>query len=101
MIEAAGMVRDIDAKPGESLMENAKAHGIDSIVAECGGSMVCGTCHVHIPEPWIARLEPPSAMERDMLECVMHPAPNARLSCQIIVTPELDGMEVIVPPSQR
>jgi len=90
----------IDAEPGKSLMESAKVNDIEGIVAECGGSMVCGTCHVHIAEPWGSRLEPPSEMEADMLECVRYPAPEARLSCQIVVTDALEGLEVNIPPGQ-
>jgi 2Fe-2S ferredoxin len=98
---ADGTVRPIDAPPGETLMAAAKAQGVPGIEAECGGSMVCGTCHVHVREPWFSRIGAPSAMETDMLDCALHPAAGSRLSCQIVVTAAMEGMEVGVPPSQR
>ena len=100
-IEPDGGLKEVDTEPGVSLMELAKAKGIDGIEAECGGSMVCGTCHVHIAENWLDMLEPPSSMESDILECVLHPDPCARLSCQIRISAGLDGFEVKVPPAQR
>lgn len=96
-----GSAQEIDAKVGESLMVNAKANGIDGIVAECGGSMVCGTCHVYIGDGWYDRLPAPSDMELDMIDCGLHQQPNSRLACQIQVTGEMDGLEVHVPLSQR
>ena len=100
-IEPDGGLKEVDAEPGGSLMELAKAKGIDGIEAECGGSMVCGTCHVHVAEDWFDRLEPASSMEDDILEFVLHPDRCARLSCQIRLSAELDGLEVTMPPAQR
>lgn len=91
----------IDATPGDSLMQAAKAAGIDGIEAECGGSMVCGTCQVYVGEDWYALLPPASAMEAEMIEYTRHPQPRSRLSCQIVVTAGLEGMDVTTPPSQR
>jgi 2Fe-2S ferredoxin len=96
-----GSSQDIDATVGESLMASAKAQGVEGILAECGGSMVCGTCHVYVKEPWFSQLAAPSAMEADMLDCGLQQQPNSRLSCQIIVAPDMDGMEIAVPQSQR
>lgn len=92
---------DIDADEGESVMDIAKEHGIDGIDADCGGSMVCGTCHVVIENGDRARLPEPSDMEREMLEYVPHPDPEARLSCQIRVADCVDGMTFRVPVAQR
>ncbi len=97
----AGNAAEIEARPGESLMESAKAAGIAGIEAECGGSMVCATCQVYIAPDWFERLPPASAMEAEMVEYTRHPRPTSRLSCQIMVTPQLDGLEVTTPPSQR
>lgn len=97
----AGNAAEIEARPGESLMESAKAAGIAGIEAECGGSMVCATCQVYIAPDWFERLPPASEMEAEMVEYTRHPRPTSRLSCQIMVTPELDGLEVTTPPSQR
>ncbi len=99
--QADGTLQEIDAEPGHSLMANAKAKGVDGIVAECGGCMVCGTCHVYVAEDWYDRLPAPSEMESDILDYGLHRQPNSRLSCQIAVTDAMDGLEIAVPVSQR
>jgi ferredoxin, 2Fe-2S len=96
-----GKAMAIDAKPGVSLMESAKAADISGIEAECGGSMVCATCQVYVSEPWFSAIAPASPMEAEMIEYTRHPRPNSRLSCQIVVSEALEGMEIEVPPSQR
>lgn len=100
-VQPNGVAREIDAQGGETLMAGAKANGIDGIEAECGGSMVCGTCHVYVDEPWFTLLGSPLEMEAEMLEYSLYPQPNSRLSCQIRVTEDLAGMSVAVPVSQR
>jgi 2Fe-2S ferredoxin len=97
----SGDRREINAETGRSLMESAKANSVEGIDADCGGSMVCGTCHVHVFLEWLERLAPPSEMEAEILEYVPDPHPQARLSCQIVVTDDLDGIEVTVPSAQR
>lgn len=97
----AGRTHEIEAEAGVSLMESAKAKGVDGIEAECGGSMVCGTCQVYIAEPWFSAIAPAGAMEVEMIEYTRHPRPSSRLSCQIVVTEAMDGMEVGVPEAQR
>nr|WP_176593366.1 2Fe-2S iron-sulfur cluster-binding protein [Sphingobium sp. EM0848] len=97
----SGDRREIDAQCGVSLMESAKAASVEGIDADCGGSMVCGTCHIHVSPEWLERLPAPEDMEATILDCVPDPHPQARLSCQIVVTPEMDGIEVIVPTAQR
>lgn len=98
---AVGGTMVIDARPGLSLMESAKAAGVPGIEAECGGSMVCATCQVYVFEPWFSAIAPASPMEAEMVEYTRHPRPNSRLSCQIVVSEAMAGMEVEVPPSQR
>jgi 2Fe-2S ferredoxin len=98
---ADGATMAIDARPGLSLMESAKAAGVPAIEAECGGSMVCATCQVYVSEPWYSVLAPASTMEAEMVEYTRHPRPNSRLACQIVVSEAMEGMEVEVPPSQR
>ena len=99
--DEAGHTHEIDAEVGLSLMECAKTQGVDGIEAECGGSMVCGTCQVYIAEPWFSAIAPASAMEAEMTQYTRHPRPTSRLSCQIVVTEAMDGMEVGVPEAQR
>jgi 2Fe-2S ferredoxin len=90
-----------EAKVGESLMLAAKAHGVPGVEAECGGSMVCGTCHLFIAGDGFGRVGPPSAMEAELLDYGLYPQPNSRLSCQVVVTEAMDGLTVEIPSSQR
>jgi len=95
-----GAERTVEVAEGGSLMEGAKAHGIASIEAVCGGSMVCGTCHIHVDAAWFERLPPAADAEREVLEYAIDPTPTSRLACQIRVTGALDGLRVTVPDSQ-
>jgi len=97
----SGDRREIDAECGASLMHSAKMADVEGIDADCGGSMVCGTCHVHVSPEWLDRIPPAEEMEETILDCVPDPHPQARLSCQIIVTEAMDGLEVTVPTAQR
>jgi 2Fe-2S ferredoxin len=93
--------RETDARPGQSLMQAAVAAGVGGIVAECGGVLVCATCHVHVAPEWSDRLPPLSGDEDQMLDCTAAPRTGtSRLSCQITVGPELDGLSVEVPARQ-
>src|SRR3546814_11923405 len=69
--------------------------------ADCGGSMVCGTCHVHVADRWLAKLPPKSSMDTEILDYVPEPHPNARLSCQIPVNADTDGIELTIPRMPR
>ena len=91
----------LDVEPGYSVMEAAVKKGITGIDADCGGACACGTCHVYVDENWLARIPPPSPAEEGMLEYVQHPNEQSRLSCQIVVSHELDGLIVQLPQSQR
>jgi 2Fe-2S ferredoxin len=95
-----GRRHEVEARLGISLMEVAKQHGIAGIVALCGGACACATCHVYVEGGWFERLEPAEDMEVGMLESAFEPRANSRLSCQIPVTPALDGLEVRVPQRQ-
>jgi 2Fe-2S ferredoxin len=99
--DSAGGRREIDAPVGITLMEAAREHGVQGIVAQCGGACACATCHVYVDPSWLARLVPPEDMEQGMLESAWEPRRNSRLSCQIHMTPDLDGLEVTVPRRQR
>ena len=90
-----------EAAVGKSLMASAKDAKVPGIVAECGGSMVCGTCHVFIEDGWFEKLAAPSEMEAELIEYGLHGAANSRLSCQVPVTEMMAGLVLKVPPSQR
>ncbi len=91
-----------DCKTGQTLMQAATAHNVKGIEADCGGLMTCGTCHVFVREPHASQLPPPSSDELAMLDFTATPRqPNSRLSCQITLTPALDGLTVDLPASQH
>ena len=100
-IERGGRRRELDAPLGITLMEVARQHGVQGVVAQCGGACACSTCHVYIDPAWISKLEPRDEMEEGMLENAWEPRANSRLSCQIHITADLDGLEVTVPERQR
>ena len=101
LVAPDGAGRVIAATPGESLMRAATAAGVDAIKADCGGMLSCATCHVFVDEAWAARLPPPSADEDAMLEMTAAPRrPTSRLSCQIVLGPELDGLTAGLPDTQ-
>lgn len=86
---------------GRSLMKAAVDAGVDGIAADCGGALTCATCHVYVDEAWLDRLPPPSADEDTMLDYTAEERrPNSRLSCQIALTPALDGLCVTLPQRQ-
>lgn len=90
-----------DVAPGLSLMEGARNANVPGIVAECGGACACSTCHVYIDADWVAKLPAKEIMEDDMLDFAWETDPErSRLSCQIPVTADLDGLVVIVPEKQ-
>ncbi|MCO6186211.1 2Fe-2S iron-sulfur cluster-binding protein [Rhizobium sp. L1K21] len=91
---------EIDAQDGSTVMENAVKNAVPGIEAECGGACACATCHVYVDEEWVEKTGSPEAMEEDMLDFASDLRPNSRLSCQIRVTPELDGLTVHLPESQ-
>ena len=99
-IASDGTEREIEAQCGQSLMLNAVNNGVPGIVAECGGACACATCHVHVEADWYGKLPAAEGMEKDMLEFAMEKKETSRLSCQIKVTEELDGLVVHTPASQ-
>ena len=100
-VSADGSRQQVDAAPGGNLMELAVAHNIDGILGDCGGNMVCGTCHVRIPASFHERLPAQQGIEAELLQYVPEPQPDTRLCCQIPVTEALDGIEPHVPRLQR
>ncbi len=99
-IEPSGERREIVAPLGVSLMEAARQHAVEGIVAQCGGACACATCHVYVSPAWLDKLPPRDDMEQGMLENAWEPRANSRLSCQIALTADLDGLEVTVPERQ-
>ena len=100
-IEFNGKAHGFEAADGISAMQAATSFGVPGIVAECGGSAICGTCHVIVDDGWIARLTAASADEQAMLDCVAtERQPGSRLSCQIALTPALQGLVLHVPERQ-
>src|ERR1700677_3177307 len=102
-ISYAGDTNQVNVPVGDSVMEGAIKNGIDGIVAECGGTCQCGTCHVYVEETFLDRLPPiqedEDAMLADTNACPRRP--NSRLSCQLQVTRELDGLVVHTPERQH
>jgi 2Fe-2S ferredoxin len=99
-IGADGTRYEIEAENGSTVMENAIRNGVPGIEAECGGACACATCHVYVAEEWREKTGGPSPMEEDMLDFAFELKPNSRLSCQITVSDELDGLVVTVPSRQ-
>jgi ferredoxin, 2Fe-2S len=96
-----GAHRECEAEIGETLMVVARNHAIEGIVAECGGNLTCGTCHVYLTPPAQVVLQEPSEAESSMLEGVAaEHKPNSRLACQIRITPDLSGLFVETPETQ-
>jgi ferredoxin, 2Fe-2S len=98
--EPGGRRREVDAPPGITLMEAARQHDVQGVIARCGGACACATCHVYVDPAWLPRLEPREEMEEAMLENAWEPRENSRLSCQIHITADLDGLQVTVPQRQ-
>ena len=100
-IEHNGKEHVIDVKPGLSVMEGAIKNNIPGIDADCGGACACATCHVYVDAAWVDKTGAKSAMEESMLDFAENVESNSRLSCQIKVTDELDGLVVRMPEDQH
>ena len=90
----------IDVQNGLSVMEGAVQNDIPGIDADCGGGMACATCHVYVKEEWFNNLPQKEQGEEDMLDMAFEPKKNSRLSCQILVSKEIDGIVVDLPKKQ-
>ena len=98
VINRDGSTLAVAATPGQSLMELIRDAGVDELLALCGGCCSCATCHVIVDEAHAARLPAMSDDENDLLDSSDHRTANSRLSCQVTVTPDLDGMSVTIAP---
>jgi ferredoxin, 2Fe-2S len=99
-IDQDGNQREIEAEAGSTVMETAINSDVPGILATCGGSCSCATCHVYVDDSWVDKLPAPELEEMDMLDTAHDLQENSRLSCQIKVTDELDGLIVTTPPRQ-
>jgi 2Fe-2S ferredoxin len=95
-----GQVQTVDAKEGWSLMEVARQAGVPGIVAECGGAALCSTCHVHVDDEWLDIVGPPNELELITLDLAADVTDASRLSCQLKVRSEYEGLVVRVPEHQ-
>ncbi|MEM8836729.1 MAG: 2Fe-2S iron-sulfur cluster-binding protein [Pseudomonadota bacterium] len=93
--EADGSIREIEAKPGLSVMEVLRS--LELIDGECNGSLACATCHVWVDPVWAGTLEEPEEGEEDMLDVAFNLSSNSRLSCQIIMSDKTDGIRIALP----
>jgi ferredoxin, 2Fe-2S len=99
-IQPDGARQEVLAEPGMTVMEAARKELVPGIEAECGGACSCATCHVYVDDAWREKVGPPSQMEEDMLDFAFDVRASSRLSCQIKVKEELDGLVVNVPEKQ-
>ena len=99
-IENNGKSHTIEVANGLSVMEGAVQNNIPGIDADCGGSMACATCHVYVKEEWFNKLPKKEDGEEDMLDMAFEPKKNSRLSCQLMVTDQLEGLVVNLPEKQ-
>ncbi len=100
-ISFEGQRRSIETRIGENLMRAATDNGVPGIDGDCGGQCACATCHVFVSAPWAERLPAMQTNEHDILEFSNERRASSRLACQIIMTPELDGIEVHMPEGQH
>ena len=99
-IEQNGNSKTIEVDNGLTVMEGAVQNNIPGIDADCGGGMACATCHVYVQEDWFNKISKKEDGEEDMLDMAFEPKKNSRLSCQIVVSDELEGLKVNIPSKQ-
>ena len=99
-IEDNGKSHTVDVQKGLTVMEGAIQNNIPGIDADCGGSMACATCHVYVKEEWFNKLPKKEDGEEDMLDMAFEPKKNSRLSCQLMVSDQIDGLVVNLPEKQ-
>ena len=99
-IEHTGNTHTLDVPNGLTVMEGATQNNIPGIDADCGGSCACATCHVYVNKEWLEKLPKKESAEQDMLDLAFEPNESSRVSCQIIISDELDGLVVKMPSKQ-
>ena len=98
VVNRAGEEKTVDAAAGLSVMEAIRDNGFDELLALCGGCCSCATCHIHVDAAWADKLPAMSEDENDLLDSSDHRSASSRLSCQIHLTEELDGLKVAIAP---
>ena len=99
-IENSGEKHIVEVQKGLTVMEGAVANNVPGIDADCGGGMACATSHVYVKDEWFDKINKKTEGEDDMLDQAYEPKKNSRLSCQIQVTDDIDGLEVYLPEKQ-
>ena len=99
-IQPDGEAIEVDAIEGETVMETAMGNAVDGILADCGGACSCATCHGYVDEAWLDKLPEMDDAEESMVEFAIDRKPNSRLTCQLVVSEELDGMVIRLPATQ-
>ncbi|CAG8864223.1 MULTISPECIES: 2Fe-2S iron-sulfur cluster-binding protein [Pseudomonas] len=100
LIEHNGTAHQVTGDIGQSVMQAATFASVPGISADCGGACSCATCHTYVDEAWLSTVQAAEGMENDMLEYAFERRDNSRLSCQLIISQEMDGMVLHLPSSQ-
>jgi 2Fe-2S ferredoxin len=99
-VESNGTQHAVQADVGQSIMQAAVNNGVPGILADCGGSCSCATCHCYVDAAWVARVPEAESYEIELLTCALDVRPNSRLSCQIKISAEIDGIVLQLPIAQ-
>ena len=99
-VQPDGTRQTVEAPPGTTGMDVARMHGIRGLRGDCGGEVLCSTCHCYVDEAWVGRLPPRRKQESDLIDFVDEPRDASRLSCQVVLTEALDGLVLHVPATQ-
>ena len=99
-IDQKGLSKTIEIENGLTVMEGAVQNNVPGIDADCGGGMACATCHVYVEDSWFNKIQKAEDAEQDMIDMAYKPQKNSRLSCQIVVSDEIDGLTVTTPEKQ-
>ena len=99
-IDQKGLSKIIEIENGLTVMEGAVQNNVPGIDADCGGGMACATCHVYVEDSWFNKIQKAEDAEQDMIDMAYKPQKNSRLSCQMVVSDEIDGLTVTTPEKQ-
>ena len=99
-VDAKGARRELQVEPGQSVMHAAVANDVHGILADCGGCCSCATCHCYLDAAWAAHFPPAGDEEKELVSYAFDPLPSSRLSCQLMLGPEHDGLVIGLPPRQ-